>query len=308
MNLSDPNKSFSYQLLPNNGVGLVRLEFIISSIIGVHPKTLLNFAKLPTKLKQEVQKRIAAYKSPSEFYIEKLREGIATIAAAFYPKPIIVRFSDFKSNEYANLLGGNLYEPNEENPMIGFRGGSRYLAKQFADCFALECEALKRVLKMGLDNTQVMFPFVRTVEEATNLVNLLKKNGLSKAKYRKLKTILMCEIPSNALLADEFLKICDGFSIGSYDLTQLTLGLDRDSNLVAHLFDERNHAVKKLIHQAIKTCKQKKKYIGICGQAPSDYPEFAKWLAEEGIESISLTPDSIVETWLYLAKTTKSKA
>ena len=304
MNLADPNKAFDYQYLPNDGVGLVRLEFIINSIIGIHPNTLLQFKSLSSKLKQQVLKRTAAYKNPVEFYIEKLREGISTIAAAFFPKPIIVRFSDFKSNEYANLLGGNLFEPHEENPMIGFRGGSRYLAKQFADCFALECEALKRVLNMGLTNTQVMFPFVRTVDEAKQLVNLLAKNGLVRG-YKGLKVILMCEIPSNALLAEEFLKICDGFSIGSNDLTQLTLGLDRDSSLVAHLFDERNQAVKKLLHHVIKTCKQKNKYVGICGQAPSDYPEFAKWLANEGIGSISLTPDSIVETWLYLAKTTK---
>lgn len=300
MNLADPNKAFSYQYLPNNGVGLVRLEFIINSI-GVHPKALLQPTKLPAKIKQEIIKRTAAYKNPIEFYIEKIREGVATIAAAFFPKPIIVRFSDFKSNEYANLLGGAQFEPHEENPMIGFRGGSRYLAPQFADCFSLECEALKRVRAMGLTNTQVMLPFVRTVTEATNLVNLLAKNGLKRGE-NKLKVILMCEIPSNAILAHDFLKICDGFSIGSNDLTQLTLGLDRDSSLVAHLFDERNAAVKKLLHEAIKTCRKQKKYIGICGQAPSDYPEFAKWLADEGIESMSLTPDSIVETWLFLAK------
>lgn len=272
--------------------------------MGSIPKALLQFKHLPAKLKQQIIKRTKAYKNPTEFYIEKLREGVATIAAAFFPKPIIVRFSDFKSNEYANLLGGSLFEPHEENPMIGFRGGSRYLATQFADCFSLECEALKRVRAMGLTNTQVMLPFVRTVAEAKQLVDLLTKNGLKRGKGG-LKVILMCEIPSNALLAEEFLKLCDGFSIGSNDLTQLTLGLDRDSSLVAHLFDERNPAVKKLLHQAIKTCKQKNKYIGICGQAPSDYPEFAKWLADEGIKSISLTPDSIVETWLYLAKTAR---
>jgi len=301
MNLADPNKAFSYQYLPNDGVGLVRIEFIINSIISIHPNALLQFKTLPTKIKQQIHAHTAAYKSHTEFYIEKLREGIATIAAAFFPKPIIVRFSDFKSNEYANLLGGSAFEPHEENPMIGFRGGSRYLATQFADCFALECEALKRVRSMGLTNTEVMLPFVRTVAEATQLVELLATNGLVRG-VDGLKVILMCEIPSNALLADEFLEICDGFSIGSNDLTQLTLGLDRDSSLVAHLFDERNKAVKKLLHQAIQTCKQKGKYVGICGQAPSDYPEFAKWLLDEGIESISLTPDSIVATWLYLAK------
>lgn len=304
MNLADPNKAFDYHFLPNDGVGLVRIEFIINSIIGIHPKALLQFKKLTPKLKNQIHKKTVAYKNPVEFYIEKLREGIATIAAAFFPKPIIVRFSDFKSNEYANLLGGHLFEPHEENPMIGFRGGSRYLAKQFADCFALECEAIKRVQKMGLSNVQVMLPFVRTVNEAKQLVALLAKNGLVRGK-NGLKVILMCEIPSNALLAEEFLKICDGFSIGSNDLTQLTLGLDRDSSLVSHLFDERNAAVKKLLHNVIKIAKQKNKYIGICGQAPSDYPDFAKWLATEGIDSISLTPDSIVETWLYLAKKTK---
>jgi len=304
MNLADPDKAFSYQYLPNDGVGLVRIEFIINSTISIHPKALLQFKSLSAKLKQQISARTAAYKSHTEFYIEKLREGIATIAAAFFPKPIIVRFSDFKSNEYANLLGGSLFEPHEENPMIGFRGGSRYLAKQFADCFSLECEAVKRVRTMGLTNTKVMLPFTRTVEEAKQLVALLKTNGLERG-VNDLKVILMCEIPSNALLADEFLEICDGFSIGSNDLTQLTLGLDRDSSLVAHLFDERNQAVKKLLHMAIQTCKKKGKYIGICGQAPSDYPEFAKWLLDEGIESISLTPDSIVETWLYLAKKAK---
>jgi pyruvate, water dikinase len=301
LNLADPNKAFAYQFLPNNGVGLVRLEFIINNMIGIHPKALLNFDALPKTLHHKIDKMIAAYSSPTEFYIEKIREGVATIAAAFYPKPIIVRFSDFKSNEYANLLGGKLYEPHEENPMIGFRGGSRYVSDLFADCFALECEAMKRVRSMGLDNVQVMLPFVRTVEEAKAVIATLAQNGL-KREEQGLKIILMCEIPSNVLLAEEFLELCDGFSIGSNDLTQLTLGLDRDSNLVAHLFDERNAAVKKLLHEAIATCKRKGKYIGICGQAPSDYPELAKWLGDEGIESISLTPDSIVETWLYLAK------
>ena len=303
MNLADPSKAFSYQYLPNEGVGLVRLEFIINNI-GIHPKALLQYKNLSKPLKKQIQDRTAAYQSHIEFYIEKLREGIATIAAAFFPKPVIVRFSDFKSNEYANLLGGSSFEPHEENPMIGFRGGSRYLADQFADCFALECEALKRVHKMGLTNTKVMLPFVRTVTEAEQLIKLLAKNGLKRGT-NDLKIFLMCEVPSNALLAEEFLELCDGFSIGSNDLTQLTLGIDRDSNLVAHLFDERNQAVKKLLHHTIKTCKQKNKYVGICGQAPSDYPEFAKWLLDEGIESISLTPDSIVKTWLYLGKTTK---
>lgn len=304
MNLADPNKAFAYQYLPNDGVGLVRLEFIINSTIGIHPKALLQFKNLTKKLKQQIHTRTAAYENHTEFYIEKLREGIATIAAAFSPKPIIVRFSDFKSNEYANLLGGHLFEPHEENPMIGFRGGSRYLAKQFADCFSLECEALKRARNMGLTNIKIMLPFVRTVTEAKQLIKLLATKGLVRGD-NNLKVILMCEIPANAILADEFLEVCDGFSIGSNDLTQLTLGLDRDSSLVAHLFDERNQAVKKLLHQAISSCKQKGKYIGICGQAPSDYPEFARWLLDEGIASISLTPDSIITTWLYLAKTNK---
>lgn len=301
LNLADTNKAFSYQYLPNDSVGLVRIEFIISSIIGIHPKALLQFKSLSPKLKQLINRKILAYNSPAEFYIEKLREGIATIAAAFFPKPIIVCFSDFKSNEYANLLGGKLFEPYEGNPMIGFRGGSRYTAIEFADCFALECEAVKRVRNMGLINTQVMLPFVRKVEKAKQLINLLAKNGLKRGRDN-LQVILMCEILSNVLLADEFLKICDGFSIGSNDLTQLTLGLDRDSNLVAHLFDERNEAVKKLLHRAIKTCKQKNKYIGICGQALSDYPDFSRWLLDEKIEAISLAPDSIVDMWLYLAK------
>lgn len=301
LNLAEPDKAFTYHFLPNNGVGLVRLEFIINNTIGIHPNALLNLQQLPIKLKQKINARIAAYKNPTEFYIEKIREGVATIAAAFFPKPIIVRFSDFKSNEYANLLGGKLYEPHEENPMLGFRGGSRYVSEQFADAFAMECEALKRVREMGLTNTQVMLPFVRTVAEAKSLIELLEKNGLKRGD-NDLKVILMCEIPANVLLAEEFLELCDGFSIGSNDLTQLTLGLDRDSSLVANLFDERNAAVKKLLHTAISVCKQKGKYIGICGQAPSDYPELAEWLAAEGIESISLTPDSIIPTWLYLAK------
>lgn len=304
MNIGDPGKAFSYQYLPNDGVGLARIEFIITSTIGIHPKAILNLSTLNPKIKQTIKNLTSAYKNPQEFYIEKLKEGVATIAAAFFPKPVIVRFSDFKSNEYANLLGGSTFEPHEENPMIGFRGGSRYLSQQFADCFALECKALKRVRAMGLTNTQVMLPFVRTVAEAKQLMALLAKNGLKRGQ-NGLQVILMCEIPSNVILAEEFLQICDGFSIGSNDLTQLTLGLDRDSNLVAHLFDERNQAVKKLLHQVIKTCHQKDKYIGICGQAPSDYPDFARWLLNEKIGTISLTPDSIVATWLYLAKTVR---
>lgn len=302
LNLANPDRAFTQQFLPNHGVGLVRLEFIISNTIGIHPKALLKFNTLPKNIQNKISRKITAYESPVEFYIEKLREGISTIAAAFYPKPIIVRLSDFKSNEYANLLGGKLFEPKEENPMIGFRGVSRYIAETFQDCFALECEAIKRVRdKMGLVNVEVMFPFVRTVNEMEKAVNLLAQNNLKRGE-NGLKIIMMCEIPSNALIAKEFLKYCDGFSVGSNDLTQLTLGLDRDSALVADLFDERNPAVKVLLHQAISACKEEHKYIGICGQAPSDYPDLAKWLMQEGITGISLNPDTIVETWLYLAK------
>lgn len=309
LNMADPDKAFTYQYLPNDGVGLVRIEFIISNTIGIHPNALLHLDKIPLPMQRKIKKRTVAYKNPTEFYIEKLREGVSTIAAAFYPKPIIIRFSDFKSNEYANLLGGNLFEPHEENPMIGFRGGSRYVSKDFADCFALECEAMKRIYKMGLNNVQLMLPFVRTVDEAKKLIELLASHGLKRDNGNNggVKIILMCEIPSNALLADDFLELCDGFSVGSNDLTQLTLGLDRDSNLIAYLFDERNKAVKTLLHMAITACNKHNKYIGICGQGPSDYPDFAKWLLEEGIGSMSLSPDSIVETWLFLAKNLKTK-
>ncbi len=306
MNLANPEQAFKYQFLPNDGVGLARLEFIINDMIGIHPNALLEFSRLPASLKKKIQKQISAYSSPVEFYIAKLAEGIATIAAAFYPKPVIVRFSDFKSNEYAHLLGGHLFEPQEENPMLGYRGGSRYLNEDFHDCFALECQAIKRVREqLGLINTQVMFPFVRTVEEAQELTKLLKKLGLQRGK-NDLQVFMMCEIPSNVLLADKFLPLFDGFSIGSNDLTQLTLGVDRDSALVASVFDERNEAVKLLLHQAISACKNQKKYIGICGQAPSDYPDLAVWLMEQGITTLSLNPDSIIRTWLALAKKYKS--
>jgi pyruvate,water dikinase len=271
-------------------------------LIGVHPSALLHFDSLPKPLQKQIQKKTAAYESPVEFYIEKLREGISTIAAAFYPKPVIFRFSDFKTNEYANLLGGDLYEPKEENPMIGFRGASRYKDPLFRDCFELECEAFKRVRNaMGLKNAQVMVPFVRTVKELREVIALIESTGLKRGK-NDLKIYMMCEVPSNALLAEKFLKYVDGFSIGSNDLTQLTLGLDRDSGLVASLFDERNDAVKALLHMAISECKKQGKYIGICGQGPSDHPDFAEWLMKEGIEHMSLNPDSIVETWLRLAK------
>ncbi len=302
VNLGNPDKAFTTQALPNHGVGLARLEFIISNMIGIHPNALLHFKSLPKNLRQQISKKIAAYKAPVEFYIEKLREGISIIAAAFYPKQVIFRFSDFKSNEYANLLGGHLYEPHEENPMIGYRGASRYNDKNFRNCFELECKAFKRVRdEMGLTNAQVMVPFVRTVSELKQVIDLIESYGLKRGK-NDFKVYMMCEIPSNVLLAAEFLKHVDGFSIGSNDLTQLTLGLDRDSNLVAALFDERNEAIKILLHRAINECLKQGKYIGICGQGPSDHPDFAEWLMQEGIQNISLNPDTIVRTWLMLAK------
>lgn len=302
MNLGNPEQAFTNQFLPNHGVGLARLEFIISNMIGIHPNAILQLETLPKKLQKEILTRTCAYQSPKEFYIEKLVEGIATIAGAFYPKPVIVRFSDFKSNEYANLLGGEHFEPDEENPMLGYRGASRYLSKDFHDAFTLECEAIKRVrLKLGLVNTQVMFPFVRTLKEAQALVELLKTQDMERGKD-DLKVYMMCEIPSNAIMAEQFLQYFDGYSIGSNDLTQLTLGLDRDSALIADLFDERLPAVKALLSMSINTCNKLGKYVGICGQGPSDHPDLAKWLMDQGIQSISLSPDSIVRTWLDLAK------
>jgi pyruvate,water dikinase len=303
LNVGNPERAFTFQSIPNSGVGLARLEFLISNTIGIHPRALLDFDRLQDKeLKKFISEKTAAYDSPVEYYIERLKEGIATIAAAFYPKPVIVRLSDFKSNEYANLTGGSLYEPHEENPMLGFRGASRYVSPEFADCFALECKAVRRVREeMGLTNVEVMIPFVRTVSEAANVIEVLKQNGLERGKHG-LRVIMMCELPSNALLAKEFLEHFDGFSIGSNDLTQLTLGLDRDSGLIAAQFDERNDAVKALLHMAISTCKAAGKYIGICGQGPSDHQDFAQWLMNEGIESVSLNPDSVLETCLFLAK------
>lgn len=263
---------------------------------------MLNFAGLPADIKESVEKRIAGYPDPVGFYVEKLVEGISTLAAAFWPKKVIVRLSDFKSNEYANLIGGKLYEPEEENPMLGFRGASRYISESFRDCFELECRALKKVRnEMGLTNVEIMVPFVRTLGEASQVVELLAGNGLKRGE-NGLKVIMMCELPSNALLADEFLEFFDGFSIGSNDLTQLTLGLDRDSGIVAHLFDERNPAVKKLLANAIAACNKAGKYIGICGQGPSDHPDLARWLMEQGIESVSLNPDSVLDTWFFLAE------
>ncbi len=305
MNVGNPSHAFSFSRTPNQGIGLARLEFIINNMIGIHPMALLQFDRLPNDLKNQISRRTAGYKNPISFYVEKLTEGIATLAAAFYPNPVIVRTSDFKSNEYANLIGGSRYEPNEENPMIGFRGVSRYLSTAFRDCFELECRALHKVRDdMDLNNVEIMLPFCRTVEEAEQVVALLGSHGLERGK-NGLRVIMMCEIPCNALLAEEFLQYFDGFSIGSNDMTQLSLGIDRDSALVAHLFDERNPAVKKLLKMAIDACHKQGKYIGICGQGPSDYPDFAAWLYEQGISSLSLNPDSVMETWLYLANLQK---
>ncbi|NII73697.1 pyruvate,water dikinase [Dyella sp. SG562] len=307
MNVANPERAFDFGLLPNAGIGLARLEMIIASHIGVHPKALLEYAKQDAATKAKIDERIAGYADPVSFYVDRLAEGIATIAASVFPKPVIVRLSDFKSNEYANLLGGSRYEPHEENPMIGYRGASRYVDAGFAESFALECKAVKRVREvMGLDNVWVMIPFVRTLGEGRKVVEVLAKNGLKQGASahgeEALKIIMMCEVPSNALLADEFLDIFDGFSIGSNDLTQLTLGLDRDSSIVASLFDERDPAVKKLLAMAIKTARDKGKYVGICGQGPSDHPDLAEWLMDQGIESVSLNPDTVVDTWLRLAK------
>lgn len=302
MNVGNPDRAFDFAQLPNAGVGLARLEFIINRMIGVHPKALLNYDGLPQEIKDSVDKRIAGYDDPVGFYVDKLVEGISTLAAAFTPKKVIVRLSDFKSNEYANLIGGKLYEPEEENPMLGFRGASRYISEAFRDCFELECRALKRVRnEMGLTNVEIMVPFVRTLGEASQVIDLLAENGLARSE-NGLRIIMMCELPSNAILAEEFLEFFDGFSIGSNDLTQLTLGLDRDSGIIAHLFDERNPAVKKLLANAIQACNKAGKYIGICGQGPSDHPDLAKWLMEQGIESVSLNPDSVLETWFFLAE------
>jgi len=301
MNVGNPERAFDFQWLPNDGVGLARLEFIINRMIGVHPKAVLNYGEQPPEVRRAIDERAAGYDGPVAFYVTKLTEGISMLAAAFHPKPIIVRLSDFKSNEYANLLGGSSYEPREENPMLGFRGASRYIAESFRDCFELECRALRHVRDvMGLTNVEVMVPFVRTVGEARAVSELLAANGLERGR-NGLRLIMMCEIPSNALLAGEFLEHFDGFSIGSNDLTQLTLGLDRDSGVIASLFDERDPAVKALVAQAISACRSRGKYVGICGQGPSDHPDLAEWLVEQGIDSISLNPDAVVDTWLYLA-------
>jgi len=301
MNVGNPERAFDFQRLPNHGVGLMRLEFMISNTIGVHPKALLNYEMMEESVKKQIDERMAGYKSPVDFYVDKLTEGVATLAAAFAPEPVIVRLSDFKSNEYANMIGGELFEPDEENPMIGFRGASRYISSSFRECFELECAALKKVRdEMGLDNVWIMIPFVRTLQEADDVLELLKENGLERG-LNGLKIVMMCEVPSNAILAEEFLEKFDGFSIGSNDLTQLTLGLDRDSGLIAHLFDERDPAVKKMLASAIAAANKAGKYVGICGQGPSDHPDLAKWLMEQGITSVSLNPDTVIETWLFLA-------
>ena len=302
MNVGNPELAFEFSRLPNSGVGLARLEFIIARMIGVHPRAVLAYPDVPIDVKHVIESHAAAYGDPVSFYVEKLTEGIATLAAAFHPKPVIVRLSDFKSNEYSSLVGGKKYEPDEENPMLGFRGASRYIASSFRECFELECRALRKVRdEMGLTNVEVMVPFVRNVDEAARTVSLLADNGLKRG-VNGLKVIMMCEIPSNALLADDFLEYFDGFSIGSNDLTQLTLGLDRDSGIVADAFDERDPAVKMLLAMAISACRKRGKYVGICGQGPSDHPDLAQWLVEQGIDTISLNPDTVVDTWLFLAK------
>ena len=301
MNVGNPERAFSFSQLPNSGIGLARLEFIISKMIGIHPRALLEFDDMKPELQAEINQRIAGYGGPVEYFIEKLTEGMATLAAAFAPEKVIVRLSDFKSNEYAHLIGGSIFEPDEENPMLGYRGASRYISKDFRPCFDLECEAVKRVRgQMGLKNMEIMIPFVRTLKEAKAVTEVLKENGLERG-VDGLRVIMMCEIPSNVILADQFLEYFDGFSIGSNDLTQLTLGLDRDSGLVADSFDERDPAVMKMLEQAIQACRKAGKYVGICGQGPSDHPDLAKWLLEQGIESVSLNPDSVIETWLYMA-------
>jgi pyruvate,water dikinase len=307
LNVGNPQLAFDFQSVPNAGVGLARLEFIINNNIGVHPKAILEYPNIDASLKKAVESVARGHASPRAFYVDKLAEGVATIGAAFWPKPVIVRLSDFKSNEYKKLIGGSRYEPDEENPMLGFRGAARYLAEDFAESFQMECEAMKRVREdMGLTNVEIMVPFVRTLKQAEKVIALMAKNGLVRGE-NGLRLIMMCEVPSNAILADEFLEYFDGFSIGSNDLTQLTLGLDRDSGmaLLAADFDERDPAVLALLSRAIKACRSKGKYVGICGQGPSDHPDFAEWLMNEGIESMSLNPDSVIDTWQELAKRKK---
>ena len=308
MNVGNPSRAFALSRLPNAGVGLARLEFIISTTIGVHPRALLAFDEQADDINRQIQRKMAGYPDPVSFYVDKLAEGISTLTAAFHPQPVIVRTSDFKSNEYANLIGGKAYEPHEENPMIGFRGASRYLSESFRPCFELECRAIRKVRDdMGFENLELMIPFVRTLDEAAEVVALLAANGLKRGE-NGLRVIMMCELPSNAVLAEEFLQYFDGFSIGSNDMTQLTLGLDRDSGLVAKLFDERNPAVKRMLEMAISAARAQGKYVGICGQGPSDFPDFAQWLLAQGISSISLNPDTVVDTWLHLAAQGDKKA
>ncbi len=302
MNVGNPDMAFGFAKIPNDGVGLARLEFVINNMVGIHPKAILNAEAMPSAIQTVIKNRARGYASPKQFYIDKVAEGVATIAAAFYPKPVIVRTSDFKSNEYKKLVGGEIYEPDEENPMIGFRGAARYMAEDFKECFAMECTAMKKVRdEMGLTNVELMIPFVRTITEAKAVTEIMAANGLKRGQ-NGLRLIMMCEIPSNALLAEEFLHYFDGFSIGSNDLTQLTLGMDRDSGILADGFDERNEAVKSLIKMTIHTCNRLGKYVGICGQGPSDHPDFAEWLVAEGIQSMSLNPDTVVTTWQRLAK------
>lgn len=306
MNVGNPERAFSFSRLPHAGIGLARLEFIISNMIGIHPRALLEFDAMEAELQQAIQRRIGGYAGPVEYFVDKLSEGIATLAAAFAPERVILRMSDFKSNEYAHLLGGDVFEPHEENPMLGYRGASRYISEAFRPSFELECAAIKRVRnEMNLKNLEVMIPFVRTLDEARAVQDLLEQNQLKRG-VDGFRVIMMCEIPSNVILADQFLEYFDGFSIGSNDLTQLTLGLDRDSGLVADAFDERDPAVMKLLKQAIDACKAQNKYVGICGQGPSDHPDLAEWLLEQGISSISLNPDSVIDTWLYMAEHCKS--
>ena len=302
MNVGNPDMAFTFAQIPNHGVGLARLEFVINNMIGIHPKAIINYQAMPADIQKAINYRARGYKNPKDFYVEKIAEGVATIAAAFFPNPVIVRLSDFKSNEYKKLIAGDIYEPDEENPMIGFRGAARYISEEFQECFALECEAMKKVRNvMGLTNVQLMIPFVRTVLEATNVIQLMSQLGLKRGE-NELKIIMMCEVPSNAIIADEFMQHFDGFSIGSNDLTQLTLGMDRDSGILADGFDERNPAVTKLIEMAILSAKKSKKYIGICGQGPSDHPDFANWLVKQGITSLSLNPDTVISTWKNLTK------
>jgi len=301
MNVGNPDRAFDFANIPNSGVGLARLEFIINRMIGVHPQALLDYDNLDVSIREAVDEQMAGYSDPVGFFVDRLTEGISVIAAAFAPEPVIVRMSDFKSNEYANLVGGERYEPDEENPMLGFRGAARYVSDSFRPCFELECAAIKKVRNdMGLMNVQLMIPFVRTVGQAKQVIAALAENGLERGKDG-LKIIMMSELPTNALLAEQYLEHFDGMSIGSNDMTQLTLGLDRDSALIADLFDERDDAVKAMLAMTISACKKQGKYVGICGQGPSDHPDLARWLLDQGIESMSLNPDTVVETWLFLA-------